>query len=127
MDVCVVDVCVCVFVCVSVCVCVCVCVYVCVCMCVCVCVCVCVCDSDFSEVTGPIRSNFANHYEMWSSCAFRKIVTSSFFDVLPGKDYDRTPNAKLSVNVTHFLFNFSFILLLHWSLLYIFLKKFSTH
>ena len=51
------------------------------CMCVCLCVCVSVCVSVTAisqKLLGRLQPNFASHHEMCSSCALRKIVTSSF-------------------------------------------------
>ena len=50
-------------------------------MSVCVFVCVSVCMSVTAisqKLLGRLQPNFASHHEMCSSCALRKIVTSSF-------------------------------------------------
>ena len=47
--------------------------------CMCVCLCVCVSVTAISQkLLGRLQPNFASHHEMCSSCALRKIVTSSF-------------------------------------------------
>ena len=49
-------------------------------MCVCLCVCVsgCLCVTAISQKRlGRLQPNFASHHKMCSSCALRKIVTSS--------------------------------------------------
>ena len=48
-------------------------------LCVCLSVCVCMSVTAISQkLLGRLQPNFASHHEMCSSCALRKIVTSSF-------------------------------------------------
>ena len=57
---------------------VCVCVCVCVCLSVCLSVCVHVANTAISQnLLGQIQPNFAHHYKICSSFAFRNIMTSS--------------------------------------------------